>query len=240
MASNKIWIFLLASITLHVIVISLARDKNDLFIPSGSTLKVRLVTSINTAEGTAEIVQKNKPNKPNKPNKQESPENHPQVAEVEIRTVPSTQIKPIQTHAPPLATLDVAPMDSQLVAETIPSAFNDIPSPELANNAHTFADIDTTDKQALLYIQDELAKHFNYPRIAVAKGWQGKVLLGFQLKRNGMIENIYIAKSSGYAILDRAASKALANIQPITQTNIWFNDTFSDLQLPVIYKLQEG
>jgi TonB family protein len=112
-------------------------------------------------------------------------------------------------------------------------------------NVAEFEKNDALNKKLVLqYLQGELSRHFSYPRLARLRGWQGKVLLGFKLQKSGTIENIYIAKSSGYALLDNAASQSLAKIKHITDTDSrfksWLDNNASNLQLPVIYRLQEG
>ncbi len=232
MIINKIRAFLLISITAHVIVISLVQDKINFFIKPGSTMNVRLVSSVDTTQSTSKNLQKNKSNK------QESPVNNFSNNQPTNKTTPAPLLKIMTTSTLPLAAFTVASIDKPIVDELIidkPIA-KKITAP-LPNATPPLKDNKT---KALQYLQEKLSKHFDYPRIAVNKGWQGKVLLGFQLKQNGIIENIYIAQSSGYAILDRAASKSLANIKSIPQINSGFNYTSPELQLPVIYKLQEG
>ncbi len=238
MIFNKIWAFLLISITAHVIVISLVQDKINFFIEPGNTVNVRLVSTVNTTSSVSTIQSASKNVQKNKPNKQESPVNNSPNYQLINKTSPAPLLKTITTSTPPLTTFKVAPIDELVVDELI--AEEPIAKKITTPVSNATPPLNDNKTKALQYLQNALSKHFDYPRIAVNKGWQGKVLLGFQLKRNGIIENIYIAKSSGYAILDRAASKSLANIQSIPRTNSGFNYTSSDLQLPVIYQLQEG
>lgn len=237
MVFNKIWAFLLVSITAHVIVISLVQDKINFFIEPGSTVNVRLVSTVNTTSSVSTTQSTSKNVQKNKPNKQESPVNNSTNYQPINKTSPAPLLKTITTSTPPLTTFKVTPADKLIVEEPITKKIAKKITTPVSN---TTPPLNNNKTKALQYLQNALSKNFDYPRIAVNKGWQGKVLLGFQLKRNGIIENIYIAKSSGYAILDRAASKSLANIQSIPQTNGGFNYTSADLQLPVIYKLQEG
>ncbi len=85
----------------------------------------------------------------------------------------------------------------------------------------------------------ELARHFHYPAQAVRRGWQGTVMLGFRVGVNGAIENLHITQSSGYALLDRAALGALDKVHAIALDNGALR-TALDLQLPVIYRLEES
>ncbi|PKM43296.1 MAG: hypothetical protein CVV05_15745 [Gammaproteobacteria bacterium HGW-Gammaproteobacteria-1] len=85
----------------------------------------------------------------------------------------------------------------------------------------------------------ELTRHFHYPSIAVRRNWQGIVLLGFRIGINGDIEAVHIARSSGYALLDRAALGALGKIQRVALDHGPLRAAL-DLQLPVIYRLEES
>ncbi|MEW6646276.1 MAG: TonB family protein [Pseudomonadota bacterium] len=85
----------------------------------------------------------------------------------------------------------------------------------------------------------ELARHFHYPSQAMRRGWQGIVLLGFRIGIDGDIEAIHIAQSSGHALLDRAALGALSKVHRITLDSGQLRAAL-DLQLPVVYRLEES
>lgn len=85
----------------------------------------------------------------------------------------------------------------------------------------------------------ELARHFHYPPQAVRRGWQGIVLLGLRVGVDGHIEAIHIAQSSGHALLDRAALGALGKVQKLALDGGMLRAAL-DLQLPVIYRLEES
>ncbi len=85
-------------------------------------------------------------------------------------------------------------------------------------------------------LQQALNRHFVYPLLARRRGWEGEVVLGFRLESDGRIIDAHVARSSGYGILDRAALNALDKIKRIGN-----GPTHTiDMQLPVIYRLQEG
>lgn len=91
----------------------------------------------------------------------------------------------------------------------------------------------------LTQIKTKFTKHFDYPSIAQRKGWQGKVLLAFNINNKGNISEIHIKDSSGYAILDQAAHHSLSKIKKIT-INDWPFNMKQTFKLPIIYKLYEG
>lgn len=78
-----------------------------------------------------------------------------------------------------------------------------------------------------------LQQHFRYPLLARRRGWQGEVLLGFQLSARGQITDIRVARSSGYPLLDRAAVNSLRQVGSLPTPRQQL-----DLQLPVIYRLE--
>lgn len=95
------------------------------------------------------------------------------------------------------------------------------------------------ESRALGKIRIELARHFHYPRQALRLGWQGEVVLRFRLTAGGRIEAVQVASSSGYNVLDSAAVRALNDVREIGRVMESHLGTI-DLQLPVIYRLQES
>lgn len=88
-------------------------------------------------------------------------------------------------------------------------------------------------------IYKQLNNHFNYPKIAQRRNWQGQVLLAFRLTKNGNIKDIKINHSSGYNILDQAAIIALQKIGQLPQLSSWLSSGM-EIQIPIIYQLTEG
>jgi len=88
-------------------------------------------------------------------------------------------------------------------------------------------------------IYKELKQHFTYPKLAVYRNWQGKVLLSLRVTPAGHIKKIQLTKSSGYNLLDQAAIESLSMIKNLPHTSTWLK-TDIELKLPIIYKLTEG
>jgi len=86
-------------------------------------------------------------------------------------------------------------------------------------------------------LNNELSKHFYYPKSARRKNHQGAVLLAFSINSQGAIENISINKSSGFTALDEAAIKALKKINAREELAKALNENHAKHTLPVIYKL---
>ena len=60
------------------------------------------------------------------------------------------------------------------------------------------------------YIRAGIMGNINYPERARRMGWEGTVLLAFEVLENGSIEHIRILKSSGLRVLDEGARDAVA------------------------------
>jgi periplasmic protein TonB len=91
------------------------------------------------------------------------------------------------------------------------------------------------DERDFAFIRDTILKRIKdkYPDRARRMGWEGKVVLSFDLFENGSIRNVKIISSSGFHILDNSAKEV------IEKTTFTRKIPYSRLvQLPVEYKLQ--
>ncbi len=86
----------------------------------------------------------------------------------------------------------------------------------------------------------ELARHFSYPDMARRRGWEGTVLLGLSVESDGRLDKIHVARSSGYAVLDRSALNSLSRLGRLVEASAWLDGRGMDMQLPVIYRLIEN
>ncbi len=85
-------------------------------------------------------------------------------------------------------------------------------------------------------IRGALARSFTYPPRARREGWQGAVLLRFRVNSDGSLAAIRVVRSSGYALLDRAALGALIKVGRLSLDAALPHPL--ELQLPVIYHLE--
>ncbi|MCK9530032.1 MAG: TonB family protein [Gammaproteobacteria bacterium] len=81
-----------------------------------------------------------------------------------------------------------------------------------------------------------LARHFRYPLLARRQGWQGEVLLSVPVAADGSLGPTTVLRSSGHAVLDRAALAALARVPALS----WTPGIAFTLELPVRYRLHKG
>lgn len=91
-------------------------------------------------------------------------------------------------------------------------------------------------------IQHRLSEHLSYPTRAQRRGWQGEVMVGFHVDKQGFLHNIHLTQTSGYSLLDNATLSAIGKVINIP-LSLWFKNNHETefhpiaLQLPVKYRL---
>ncbi len=88
-------------------------------------------------------------------------------------------------------------------------------------------------------LQDALLPHFDYPPLARRRGWQGRVNVGLHVAADGDLTRIRLVKSSGHALLDRAAVRNVTELRSIPHAARWLEGNGMDLVLPVRYQLAD-
>ena len=167
---------------------------------------------------------------------------------VEARTVAPPA--PVHTATPAqhvLAPVHQRPQRKPVksVAQAEPARAEAPPTPKtLADDTATTAALTTSQSQGpdeaaireslTVTIHQALGEHFRYPLLARRRGWQGEVVLAFNVESDGRISNAHIAHSSGYGVLDQAALNALGKVGRLSQPPAFG----VSLQLPVIYQLE--
>jgi len=152
-------------------------------------------------------------------------ESTPKTWPEDVAHVPTPGPAPITTREH-----DTATGQGNLARQTAPAT----QTPE------SLAQLEQAQRNFLLgKIRSLLTQHFSYPLRARQRGWEGEVLLGFQVDKNGRLGNVHLARSSGYSLLDEYALAALTQIKNIT---LFDEHSFPsmELQLPVLYQLREG
>lgn len=73
-----------------------------------------------------------------------------------------------------------------------------------------------------------------YPPGALAKGWEGLVLLRLRVNAKGNVQTVLIERSSGHEVLDRAAYRAARNWQffPAREAGV---PVAADVKVPVVF-----
>ncbi len=89
-------------------------------------------------------------------------------------------------------------------------------------------------------LQNNMAQFFHYPRFALKRGWQGEVTIGIRIEPDGYISRTQLVNSSGYGTLDLAALEGARKLKSLPNAVALLNGQAFNLQLPVIYRLQDG
>lgn len=89
-------------------------------------------------------------------------------------------------------------------------------------------------------ITDELGRYFTYPWIARQRGLSGTVVLAYRVEASGELRDIAVARSSGYALLDRAALADLRRVPPLRDAVPRLRGEPVEDTLAVIYRLRDN
>lgn len=90
-------------------------------------------------------------------------------------------------------------------------------------------------KENYALIQNSIQKMIHYPRMARKMGWEGKVVVCFEICKDGHIENMRIIESSGSKVLDKNALEAIKQAAPFSMP-----PAKAELTVPVIYRLRDA
>jgi TonB family protein len=84
-----------------------------------------------------------------------------------------------------------------------------------------------------------IEKAKRYPREARRRGWEGKVVLSFQINRKGEVAQIKLVQSSGYQELDEEGIATLRRASPFSPPP-WAHEEKLEVQIPLVFRLEEG
>lgn len=102
----------------------------------------------------------------------------------------------------------------------------------------TAAQVDAAKGEYKRQLLAAMNRHKKYPRIAKSRGWQGKVIIQFNLDRNGNILSKTVVQSSGHSALDKAALKMAEKAAPFPKPpSVLQGDSFN-IKVPVPFKLK--
>jgi len=78
-----------------------------------------------------------------------------------------------------------------------------------------------------------------YPRLARRRGWEGRVLLEVEVLQDGTVADVVVSETSGYAVLDAAAAKAVRGWR--FEPGIRFGRPVAmRVTVPVRFRLKDG
>jgi protein TonB len=82
------------------------------------------------------------------------------------------------------------------------------------------------------WIRDAIQDAIAYPATARRMGWEGKVVVAFQLLSDGSVRDVRVVQGSGHAALDRGAVDAVRNASPFPRSPVE-----AEVITPVVYRL---
>ena len=82
------------------------------------------------------------------------------------------------------------------------------------------------------WIRDAIQSAIAYPATARRMGWEGKVVVAFQLLSDGSVRDVRVVQGSGHAALDRGAIDAVRNASPFPRSPVE-----AEVITPVVYRL---
>jgi len=150
--------------------------------------------------------------KPSAPTpKQENKPEQPAVAErpVKPRARPSKQVpkaQPLQAET----SHDMRAKLAQLAAEARLARFETFPAATPAKDTPKAEAESPGPPQTVSQAACEFCPEPDYPALARKRGWEGNVLVKFQLTHEGLAQNIVVVRSSGHHTLDKTA---VANVR---------------------------
>jgi len=82
------------------------------------------------------------------------------------------------------------------------------------------------------WIRDAIQRAIAYPSTARRMGWEGKVVVAFQLLSDGSVRDVRVVQGSGHTALDRGAIDAVRNASPFPRSPVE-----AEVITPVVYRL---
>ncbi|MGA7827698.1 MAG: energy transducer TonB [Geobacteraceae bacterium] len=83
------------------------------------------------------------------------------------------------------------------------------------------------------YIKKIIEQNLSYPRRAQRMGWTGRVVVSFDVAKNGHVNEIRILKSTGYELLDSNLVETIRKVEPFPRPPISVT-----LNIPFVYELR--
>jgi TonB family protein len=84
----------------------------------------------------------------------------------------------------------------------------------------------------------KIFKEITYPGRAIVRNWEGTVRASVLVDRSGAVSKISVTQSSGYAILDKAAIRAIQRAAPFPPMPEAINARYFDLGVPITFQLK--
>lgn len=84
-----------------------------------------------------------------------------------------------------------------------------------------------------------ISKFKKYPRIALSRGWEGKVIVELSLDGNGKLKSKKIIQNSGYEVLDQQALEMVDKALPFPEPPEALRGSGFTIRVPIPFKLEQ-
>lgn len=155
-------------------------------------------------------------------------------------TLPASVEQPPVTKNEPRRQEPIRPEPQQKVAAAPPEEVRTTPTRTAENSSIKPDTPSETQSNAMILrlIQAEIERHFQYPKLAQRRGWQGEVRLKFSVHPDGQISNIEIKRGAQYGVLNHSALQTMKKVNRLTRITSGTLNSPIVMELPIIYKLQ--
>ena len=236
-STKNIFIAIVLSLSAHAAVFS-SWTNDELHIPQagGQGMTVTLVVQANKAPAPITPQVKPSPQAEPKPASASKPENIkqplPQKKIVSVTTKVTAALATTTTQEDD----HTQPETEDLVEPSVPDTTAvQAETPQEQSNQH--ASFESSNRRLASVLKKAFNAEFYYPRMAIRRGWQGKVQLGLRIEANGKLSDIRIMEGSGYDLLDKAALNTLAKVDVLETAVALLDGRSLELILPVEYRL---
>ncbi len=157
----------------------------------------------------------------------------PKVVKKVEKIVEKPTPKPIEDVAKEEAITPVEPKIEQTQQEKVATIANE--AKEKVEPTEPIVDINA-ENDYLAKVRERIDKCKVYPKAAKRLKQHGKVLVSFDIKRDGTIKNIKIIESSSYVKLDEASIKLLQKIASFEPIPLTISRAVWNIQVPIVYQ----
>lgn len=248
---HPLWPFILASVALHAILLTIAPGPIAGRAPGASAAPMAVYLSTGTMRPKALVRHRQRV----------SPELRPTISTQSRMRRLATRLAPVPARAR-MAVRPVGqaararhkalyrtPRDSRAAVARLSPPRRAPSQPTPATSGETIAREDGAGAGAAserspnlpavaALLRRALRQRFHYPPIALRNSWQGRVVLRVRLAADGRITRTRVVQGSGFRVLDRSAKRAADGIKRLPEAQPLLAGQDMAFRIPVDYRLR--